>query len=203
MEQRHSDGVLMRGLGRWLVFSRPRAWLGMRVEVPRLLREVRIPLGAICLDLATGLGWANAGLARRAPSAKVVALDYDGTILPRTRDYLSSHVAAASTAVCRADAKRLPFRHATFDLVLCLYGFHHCRGYLDALREAARVLKRDGTLALIDSVRKSTKPPGGHHGTEVPTSEGLQRLLSEAGFRPVSPRVSMGRAKVVVHKATS
>ena len=122
MEQPHGDGVLMRGLGRWFVFSRPRAWLGMKVEVPRLLRETRIPRGATCLDIATGLGWASAGLARREPSAKIVALDYDGTILPRTRDYLSSHTEAGNTTVCRADAKRLPFRDATFDLVLCLYG---------------------------------------------------------------------------------
>jgi SAM-dependent methyltransferase len=85
--------------------------------------------------------------------------------------------------------------------VLCLYGFHHCRGYLEALRETARVLKPDGTLALIDPVRKPTKPPGGHHGTEVLTSEELQRMLGKAGFAPVSPRVAMGRAKVVAHKA--
>jgi hypothetical protein len=26
-----------------------------------------------------------------------------------------------------------------------------------------------GLLALIDPVRKPAKPPGGHHGTEVPT----------------------------------
>jgi ubiquinone/menaquinone biosynthesis C-methylase UbiE len=91
-----------------------------------------MPHGAICLDIATGLGCASAVLARQAPSARIVALDYDGTILPRTRDYLSSH-GAANTMICRADAKHLPFRASTFDLVPCLYGLHHCRGYLEAL----------------------------------------------------------------------
>ena len=62
------------------------------------------------------------------------------------------------------------------------------------------MLKPDGTLALIDPVRKSAKAPGGHHGTEVLTREELQRMLGKAGFRSVSPRVSMGRAKAVVHK---
>ena len=136
MEQkRHSEGVLMRGIGRWFVFSRPRAWFGTRVEVPRLLRGASIPRGATCLDIATGLGWASVALVRRDRSTRAVALDYDEAILPRTRDYLRSHAAAANTAVCRADAKRLPFRDSTFDLVLCSYGLHHCRGYLEALRE--------------------------------------------------------------------
>ena len=104
--------------------------------------------------------------------------------------------AVRTPSVCR-------FETSTFDLVLCLYGFHHCRGYLEALREAARLLKPDGKLALIDRVRKSGKPPGGHHGTEVLTNDELQRMLGKAGFRSVSPRVSLGRAKVVVHKAAS
>jgi SAM-dependent methyltransferase len=202
MGQLGTAGVLMRGIGRRLVFSRPRAWFGATVELPRLLRGVRIPHSATCLDVATGLGWASAGLAWCDPSARIVALDYDETILPRTRDYLSSH-GAANTMICRADAKHLPFPASTFDLALCLYGLHHCRGYLEALREIARVLKLDGTLALIDPVRKPGKPPGGHHGTEVPTGQELQQMLGKAGFRSVSPRVSMGRAKAVVRKVAS
>jgi hypothetical protein len=74
---------------------------------------------------------------------------------------------------------------------------------VEALREIARVLKLDGTLALIDPVRKPGKPPGGHHGTEVPTGQELQQMLGKAGFQSVSPRVSMGRAKAVVRKVAS
>jgi len=191
----------MRGIGRWLVFSRLRAWLGTRIEVPRLLRGTTIPRGATCLDIAAGLGWASVGLLRRERLAEIVAVDYDETILPRTRDYLRSHAAGERTAVCRADAKHLPFRDGSFHVVICLYGLHHCRGYLEALREIARVLKPGGILALIDPVRRPGKPPGGHHGTEVPAVEELQRMLDDAGFQPVAPRVSMGTAKVVVHKA--
>jgi len=141
-------------------------------------------------------------LARRDSSARIVALDYDGTILPRTRDYLNSH-GATNTAICRADAKHLSFGASTFDLVLCLYGLHHCRGYLEALREIARVLKLDGTFALVDPVRKPGKPPGGHNGTEIPTSHELQEMLGQTGFRSMSLRASMGRAKAVVRKVAS
>jgi ubiquinone/menaquinone biosynthesis C-methylase UbiE len=197
------NGVLMQGIGRWLVFSRPRAWLGRVVEVPNLLRGVRVPRGACCLDIATGLGWASAGLARLDSSARLVVLDYDGTILPRTRDYLKSHVVAASAALCRADAKRLPFRDGSFDLAICLYGLHHFRGYYEALREIARVLKPGATFALIDPVRGSDKPPGGHHGTEVLTSEELDRMLGAAGFEFLQFQISLRRAKAVMRKSAN
>lgn len=201
MEQH--QGILMRGLGRWLVYSRPRAWLGMALELPGLLRGVELPRGARCLDIATGLGWAAAGLVRRDPSARIVATDYDGMILPDTRQYLHSHGAAPNTALCRADAKHLPFPDSTFDLVLCLYGLHHFRGYLESLREIARVLAPSGIFALIDPIRKPGKPAGGHHGTDVLTRDELQRMLAQAGFEVVRSRVSLGTIKAVTHKSKS
>ena len=203
METGDRNGVLMRGVGRWFVFSRLRAWLGIAIEIPRLLRGTAIPRGATCLDVASGLGWAGAGLLRREPLADVVAVDYDETILTRARDYLSSRASGQRNAVCRADAKHLPFRAGSFHVAICLYGLHHCRGYLETLREIARVLKPGGTLALIDPVRKPGRPPNGHHGTEVPTVEELQRMLAAAGFQPITPRVAMGTARVVVSKAHS
>jgi ubiquinone/menaquinone biosynthesis C-methylase UbiE len=203
MGDQDHQGVLMRGIGRLLVYSRPRAWWGMTVEVPRLLRGARIPRGASCLDIATGLGWATAALSRCDPSARIVALDYDGTILPRTREYLRERGVTASAALCLGDGKHLPFRDGSFDLVLCLYGLHHFRGYLEALREIARVLKSTGTFALIDPIRRPGKPPGGHHGTDVPTRDELERMLRDAGFETVLSRVSFGRVKAVTHKRMS
>ena len=124
----------MHGLGRWLVYSRPRAWVGQRLELPSLLKGVDLPLYARCLDLATGLGWATAGIARIAPSARIVSVDYDVDVLPRAREYLKSQPAGSIAAFCRADGKRLPFPDGSFDLVVCLYGLHHFLGYLDALK---------------------------------------------------------------------
>ena len=203
MKEEDRGGVLMRGIGRWLVYSRPRAWLGMAVEIPSLLRGVRIPRGATCLDIATGIGWASRGVLCRDASVRIVALDYDETILPRTREYLRSHGAATNVALCRADAKHLPFREGRFDLVVCLYGLHHFRGSPAALREIARVLKSGGMFALIDPVRNPGKPSGSHHGLEVTTSEELHRMLGEAGFEILRSRVSLGRLKAVVRKKTS
>jgi ubiquinone/menaquinone biosynthesis C-methylase UbiE len=102
----------LRGIGRLLVYSRLRAWLGVTFEMPSLLRGVRFPPGAKCLDIATGVGLATVGLLRHDPTVRVVALEYDGTILSRTREYLRSH-GAANTALCRADAKHLGVRNGS------------------------------------------------------------------------------------------
>ena len=192
----------MHGLGRWLVYSRLRAWLGQRLELPNLLKGVDFPLYARCLDLATGLGWATAGIARISPSARIVSVDYDFDVLPRAREYLKSQQqpAGSKAALCRADGKRLPFRDGSFDLVVCLYGLHHFRGYLDALTEIGRVLKPTGTFALIDPVRRDEKPPGGHHGMEVLTQAELSQMLDEAGFAVLSSRVSFGAMRAVMRR---
>src|SRR5258708_12135459 len=68
---------------------------------------------------------------------------------------------------------------------------------IKVLREIARVLRSTGTFVLIDPVRNPNKPPGGHHGTDVPTREELDRMLGEAGFEIVLSRVSLGRMKAV------
>lgn len=187
----------MHGFGRWLVYSRPRAWIGQRFELPRLLKDVELPLHAWCLDLATGLGWATAGIARTFPSARIVSIDYDFDVLPRARDYLNSQGVVSNAALCRADGKRLPFHDGSFDLVVCLYGLHHFRGYLEALKEIDRVLKPTGTFALIDPIRRADQAPGGHHGTEVLTNAELWRMLDEAGFEVISSRVSFGAMRAV------
>ena len=38
MKEEDRGGVLMRGIGRWLVYSRPRAWLGMAVHAEERFR---------------------------------------------------------------------------------------------------------------------------------------------------------------------
>lgn len=195
--KKDQHGILMHGLGRWLVYSRPRAWIGQRLELPQLLKGVELPAHARCLDLATGLGWATAGIARVAPSATIMSVDYDFEVLPRAREYLNSQGSASNATLCRADGKRLPFRNRSFDLVVCLYGLHHFRGYLEALKEIARVLKPSGAFALIDPVRSKDKPPEGHGGMEVLTRSQLMRLLDQAGFEVISSRVSFGAARVV------
>jgi hypothetical protein len=197
MEHEKHQGVLMRQIGRRLVHSRLRAWLGVTLEMPSLLRGVRFPPGAKCLDIATGLGWATVGLVGREPTARVVALEYDGAILSRTRKYLRSH-GAANAALCRADAKHLPFSDESYDLLLV---------WAPSLSGLSRSPTQDRSRGQIDrdvrvdrSDPEPQQAPDGHHGTDVPTREELNRMLGEAGFEIVLSRVLLGRMKAVAQR---
>src|SRR5260370_4736640 len=56
-----------------------------------------------------------------------------------------------------ADALRLPFADATFDLVTSAFGFRNLANYEAGLREIQRVLKPGGTIAILEF----TEPPDG------------------------------------------
>ena len=51
-----------------------------------------------------------------------------------------------------ADAEDLPFEDNTFDLVTCRIAPHHFSNVMAFLREAARVLRANGTLAVVDNI---------------------------------------------------
>jgi demethylmenaquinone methyltransferase/2-methoxy-6-polyprenyl-1,4-benzoquinol methylase len=59
-----------------------------------------------------------------------------------------------------ADALRLPFAGASFDLVTTAFGFRNLANYEAGLREIHRVLKTAGTLAILEF----TEPPAGFLG---------------------------------------
>ena len=178
------DGIL-EGLERKVVFSHLRAAVGLRWELPRLLGQAEIPAGSLCLEVGAGLGWGTLGLVRLIKLGKVVATDYDGTILPMARGYLIQHRAASQVAFCQANAKSLPFPDRTFDVVIALYVLHHAFGYGEALKEIGRVTKPGGQflfidfarLPLIPSLRRWFPPEG------LPSRSEFTRLLGEAGLR--------------------
>lgn len=68
------------------------------------------------------------------------------------------------------DAEDLPYQDGTFDLVTCRIAPHHFPNIQQFLHEAARVLKPEGLLAVVDNI-----VPGTHlHGKKA-------RLVNEAG----------------------
>ena len=73
-----------------------------------------------------------------------------------------------------ADALRLPFADASFDLITTAFGFRNLANYEAGLREIHRLLKPGGTLAILEF----TEPPAGFLGD-------LYRWY----FRNVLPRI--------------
>ena len=105
--------------------------------------------GLRILDVATGTGDLAIAL-RDAGAGSVVGLDFSPHMLDEAKR--KENLANGQQIVwVEGDAMALPFADASFDAVTVGFGLRNMPGYLDALREMARVLRPDGVLACLET----------------------------------------------------
>jgi demethylmenaquinone methyltransferase/2-methoxy-6-polyprenyl-1,4-benzoquinol methylase len=144
-------------LNHLLSLEMDRVW---RARTARRLRPILRRPDARVLDLCCGTGDLAFALARSGP-AQVVGADFSHAMLVRagTKNKTQAQVAKSQSpaAFFEADALRLPFADASFDLVTTAFGFRNLANYESGLREIRRALKPGGTLAILEF---SEPPPG-------------------------------------------
>lgn len=101
------------------------------------------------LDIATGGGHVAYTFAPHV--ARIWATDITDEMLSQVRDEAKKR-ALNNIRTAFAKAEMLPFDDAMFDLVTCRIAPHHFESIPAFLAETARVLKADGTLAVVDNV---------------------------------------------------
>jgi ubiquinone/menaquinone biosynthesis C-methylase UbiE len=101
------------------------------------------------LDVATGAGHTAYAFAPHV--ARVWATDITDEMLDIVREQAQKR-GLANVRVAHAKAESLPFEDSSFDLVTCRIAPHHFDSIAAFLDEVRRVLKPDGTLALVDNV---------------------------------------------------
>jgi ubiquinone/menaquinone biosynthesis C-methylase UbiE len=101
------------------------------------------------LDVATGGG--HTALALAPLVREIVATDLTAPMLQAAERFLRSR-GAANVRFQEADAGALPFPDDSFDLVTCRIAAHHFPDVGGFVREAARVLRPDGIVAVIDNI---------------------------------------------------
>jgi ubiquinone/menaquinone biosynthesis C-methylase UbiE len=99
--------------------------------------------GMAVLDCGCGEGTITMGLAEVVPAGQVVAVDLEKDSFAAARRYAAS-IRRRNIAFAVADGRRLPFRDAAFDAVLC-------HSVLETLSDPARV---------VAELRRVTKPSG-------------------------------------------
>jgi len=126
-----------------------------RARTARLLYAVLDRPDALVLDLCCGTGDLAFALAR-AGKARIVGADFAHPMLVRAREKSAAMAPPANQRAAplmpffEADALRLPFADASFDLVTSAFGFRNLANYEAGLREIQRVLKPGGTIAILE-----------------------------------------------------
>ncbi|MFI5273452.1 MAG: methyltransferase domain-containing protein [Ktedonobacterales bacterium] len=118
-------------------------------DLARLVALAQPRASDVALDIATGGG--HTALALALHVAHVTATDLTPDMLAAARQFIAEQ-GVRNVDFVVADAERLPFLDASFDLVTVRIAPHHFASVTSAVREMARVLTPDGRLVVIDNI---------------------------------------------------
>ena len=132
----HHESVLRSHT--WRTVANSAAYL-----IPHLVR------GDVVLDLGCGPGTISVDLADRVAPGRVVGVDAASAIVERAAAH-ATDTGTENAQFVVGDAYALPFEDEVFDVVHAHQVLQHLARPVDALREAIRVLKPGGVLAVRD-----------------------------------------------------
>jgi demethylmenaquinone methyltransferase / 2-methoxy-6-polyprenyl-1,4-benzoquinol methylase len=114
-----------------------------------LVSRVRAGPGDTVLDVATGTAAVAIELARRT-GCSVVGLDQSPEMLEAGRQRVAGAGLESRIRLFEGNAERLPFEDASFDGLTFTYLLRYVSDPGATLRELARVVRRDGTIASLE-----------------------------------------------------
>ena len=127
-------------------------------SLDRLLELASIEPGQRALDVATGGGHVALGMAKRG--ADVIASDLTPKMLNAARTFiheqLQTQTIAGPVSYAQIEAGALPFAAGSLDRVTCRIAPHHFPSVEGFVREAARVIKPGGLVAMVDQIAPAT-----------------------------------------------
>ena len=139
------------------------------------------------LEIGFGPGVAIQHAEQQAVSGHVSGIDYSRTMLQVAQKRNADAIRAGWVDLRHGEVLSLPYANESFDKVFTIHCIYFWAKPVEALREARRVLKADGLLAVTiqpkDKWPKNRLPPSDlftlYSGAEV------VQLLSDAGFSHV------------------
>jgi len=119
------------------------------------LRAMELQEGHQLLEVGIGTGLT---LPLYPPGPAIVGVDYSPAMLARARRRVARMDAPTRIQLMQADAARLPFENASFDLVYAPYVMSVVPDPLLVARELRRVCRPDGRVVLLNHFRREPAP---------------------------------------------
>jgi ubiquinone/menaquinone biosynthesis C-methylase UbiE len=118
-------------------------------EASKFSKPIRI------LEVGAGVGTASFDFAKSIKYSSYVVSDVSSPYLEVAKNRLKGRF-----EFVRAKGEDLPFKDGEFDLVFSVYLFHELPRSVreKVIKEAYRVLKKDGMMAICDSIQKDDDP---------------------------------------------
>ena len=113
------------------------------------------PAGSNVLEAGCGVGAQTIILARNSPNAKFTAIDFSEDSLRAARERVSSQ-GFTNVTFHQGDIFRLPYEDNSFDHLFLCFVLEHLPNPIEALLCLRRVLKRGGTITVIEGDHGST-----------------------------------------------
>lgn len=155
------------------------------------LKQVSIKSDSVILDVGCGGGKTINRLARRANQGKVYGLDQSADMVDYSKQINEKLIAQNRVEIFHNSVEKTGFKDEFFDLVTAIETYYFWTNIAIAVQEIKRILKKEGTLLIINEMIKD-----GTFEVEnaeiiaktqvhlVPLRE-MQRILHSAGYNSV------------------
>lgn len=150
-----------------------------------VLLRLHLTRGARVSDIGAGTGYFSIPLAKEiGPSGEVFAVDLQQEMLDRLRQKLDQPDAPQNISLHLGPASRLPLPDSSVDLAFYANIWHELSDPDAAFREALRVAKSQGRIAILDWRSDQQSPPGPPQAHRV-SAETIVNLLQTSGCHDV------------------
>lgn len=117
----------------------------------KFLRTLPLSSYLKILEIGSGVGFTSELLAKKYPSANIIATDFDEDLIKIAQE--KRHV--SNVIFRQEDATKLSFPDGYFDVVFAVLVLHHVENFPLAISEMARVVTPGGSVYVMDIPSKS------------------------------------------------
>ena len=115
-----------------------------------LARSIKVPRGAVVLDLATGTAELAMEICIHHPGVRVAGLDFSPHMLAIGQRKVQAKGLWRRIDLNLGDARRLPLKAGSIDCATMAFGIRNIQEQGDVLKEIWRVLKKGGSLWIME-----------------------------------------------------